>query len=117
MAIEAQLQELYAVASDLTNPASDAIVVKQIKRRKNSNALTVNVAEKPAKAIKAAKAKKAIRRVSTLTANDSTLLHYLQGALKAGDWTAQTGCWFWSAPGLCGRIAQEDTRVGCSESG
>ena len=100
VAIEAQLQELYAVASDLANPASDVIVVKQIKQRKNSNALAVDVVEKPTKAIKAAKAKKGGRKAATLTANDSTLLQYLQGVLKAGEWTAQTGSVMAAGSGL-----------------
>lgn len=100
VAIEAQLQELYAMASDLANPALDLIVVNQIKQRKNSNALTVNVAEKPAKSIKAANAKEGVRKASTLTANDSTLLHYLQGVLKAGEWTAQTGSIMSAGSGL-----------------
>ena len=62
--IEAQLQELYAVASDLANPASDVIVVKAVKQRKNSNALAVDVEAKPVKAIKAPKAKKAGRKAA-----------------------------------------------------
>jgi hypothetical protein len=100
VAIEAQLQELYAVASDLANPALDVIVVKQLKQRKNANALAVDVVEKPAKAIKAAKAKKGGRKAATLTANDSTLLQYLQGVLKAGEWTAQTGSIMAAGSGL-----------------
>jgi hypothetical protein len=100
VAMEAQLQELYAVASDLANPASDVIVVKQLKQRKNANALAVDVVEKPAKAIKAAKAKKGGRKAATLTANDSTLLQYLQGVLKAGEWTAQTGSIMAAGSGL-----------------
>jgi hypothetical protein len=100
VAMEAQLQELYAVASDLANPATDVIVVKQIKQRKNSNALAVDVVEKPAKAIKVAKAKKGGRKAATLTANDSTLLQYLQGVLKAGEWTAQTGSIMAAGSGL-----------------
>jgi len=100
VAVEAQLQELYAVASDLANPASDVIVVKQLKQRKNSNALAVDVVEKPAKAIKAAKAKKVGRKAATLTVNDSTLLQYLQGVLKAGEWTAQTGSVMAAGSGL-----------------
>jgi hypothetical protein len=103
VAIEAQLQELYAVASDLANPASDVVVVKQIRQRKNSNALAVDVVEKPAKAIKAAKAakaKKGGRKAATLTANDSALLQYLQGVLKAGEWTAQTGSIMAAGSGL-----------------
>jgi hypothetical protein len=98
--IEAQLQELYAVASDMANPASDVIVVKAVKQRKNSNALAVDVEAKPVKAIKAPKAKKAGRKAATLTANDSTLLQYLQGVLKAGEWTAQTGSTMAAGSGL-----------------
>jgi hypothetical protein len=97
VAIEAQLQELYAVASDLANPASDVIVVKQVKQRKSSNALAVDVVEKPAKA---AKAKKGGRKASALTANDSALLQYLQGVLKAGEWTTQTGSTMAAGSGL-----------------
>ena len=98
--VEAQLQELYAVASDLANPASDVIVVKAVNQRKSSNALAVDVVEKPAKAIKAAKAKKPGRKPFALTANDSVLLQYLQGVLKAGEWTTQTGSTMAAGSGL-----------------
>ena len=89
--VEAKLQDLYAMANDLANPASDVIIVKAIKQRKSTNALAIDVDAKPAKAIKVSKAKKAGRKAAVLTSNDSTLLQYLQGILKAGEWTAQTG--------------------------
>ena len=98
--VEAQLQDLYAVASELANPASDVIVVKAVKRRQSSNALAVEVVEKPAKASRAAKARKGGRKASALTANDSALLQYLQGVLKAGEWTAHTGSTMAAGSGL-----------------
>jgi hypothetical protein len=98
--VEAKLQELYAVASDLANPASDVILVKTIKQRKSSNALAIDVVAKPAKTVKVAKAKKGGRKAATLTSNDSTLLQYLQGVLKAGEWTAQTGAVMAAGAGL-----------------
>lgn len=98
--VEAKLQELYAVASDLANPASDVILVKAIKQRKSSNALAIDVVAKPTKTVKVAKAKNGGRKVAALTSNDSTLLQYLQGVLKADEWTAQTGAVMAAGAGL-----------------
>jgi hypothetical protein len=98
--VEAKLQELYAMATDLANPASDVIIVKAIKQRKSTNALAIDVVAKPAKAIKVAKVKKAGLKSATLTSNDSTLLKFLQGILKAGEWTAQTGATMAAGSGL-----------------
>ena len=89
--VETQLQELYTVAYDLANPASDVIVVKALKQRKNSTALAVDVVAKPSKAGKTPNANRIGRKAAILTANDSKLLQYLQSVLKADEWTAQTG--------------------------
>ncbi len=98
--VEAKLQELYAVASDLANPASDVIIVKAVKQRKSTNALAIDVVAKPAKVVKVAKAKKGGRKAAALTSNDTTLLQYLQSVLKAGEWTAQTGAVMAAGAGL-----------------
>jgi hypothetical protein len=89
-AVEAQLQELYAVAAELASSASDVIVLKEVSKRKAiTNAAAVDVVAKPAKAAK--KAKKTGRKALTLTANDNKLLAFLQKALKSGNQTAITG--------------------------
>ena len=95
-AIEAQLQELYAVAAELANPASDVIVLPALSKSKAiSNGTVVDVVAKPAKAARkvvVATAKGATRKpAGALTGNDSVLLNYLQGVLKVGSWTSQTG--------------------------
>jgi hypothetical protein len=91
-AVEAQLQELYAVASDLASAASDVIVLPAISKRKAStNASAVDVVAKPAKAAKQVKPKKGGRKAVSLTANDTKLLSYLQGTLKSDAATAITG--------------------------
>lgn len=85
--IESQLQELYALASDLANPASDVIMLTAITKRKAAtNDAAVDVILKPAKTAKVSKkTKKGGPKSVSLTANDSKLLAYLQGALKSGD--------------------------------
>lgn len=89
-AVESQLQALYATAADLANPASDVIVLKSVGSRKSiANAAAEDVLAKPAKA--ARKAKKVGRKAAALTANDSKLLQFLQGVLKANDDTVMTG--------------------------
>lgn len=98
--VEAQLQELYSMATDLANPASDVIALPSITKRKTANAAAVDVVAKPAKAPKAAKAKKGGTKASALTANDSTLLQYLQGVLKVGEWTSHTGAVMAAGSGL-----------------
>ncbi len=101
--VEAQLQELYAVAAELANPASDVIVLPTLSKRKAiSNAAVVDVVAKPAKAKAVAAAAKgaAPKPAGALTANDSVLLKYLQGALKVGSWTAQTGVVMAAGSGL-----------------
>lgn len=88
--VESRLQELYAVATELANPASDVIALpSSYKRRAASNAAAVDVVAKPAKAAK--KAKPAARKAAALTANDNKLLAFLQGALKAGGTLSITG--------------------------
>ena len=90
VAVEAQLQELYAIAADLATPVSDLIVVHSISKRKSStNAAAVVVTEKPFKAEK--KAKKVNAKALALTSNDSKLLAFLQVALKNGAASVITG--------------------------
>ena len=95
-AVESQLQELYSIAAELANPASDVILLPSITKRKAAtNAAAVDVISKPSKPIKPAKvlknAKKGGLKAVGLTVNDKKLLAYLQGALKSGDAKAITG--------------------------
>lgn len=90
IAVEAKLQELYAIAADLANPASDVIVLPSIGSRKSAeNSAAVDVVAKPAKAAK--KVKRSGRKPAALTANDAKLLKFLQKKLKADKATALTG--------------------------
>lgn len=98
--VEGKLQELYGIATELTNPATEVVIVKATKQRKATKARSVDVVSKPVKATKVAKAKKGGRKAVALTPNDSTLLKYLQGVLKAGEWTAQTGAVMAQGSGL-----------------
>lgn len=100
--VEAQLQELYAMAADLANPSSDVILLPSITKRKAAtNAAVVVVVPKPAKPVKVPnKAKKGGPKAVALTANDNKLLTYLQGALKGGDAKAITGSTLASGSGL-----------------
>jgi hypothetical protein len=101
-AVEAQLQELYAIAADLANPASDVILLPFITRSKAAtNAAAVDVTVKPANPAKIPKEpKKGGPKAVALTANDNKLLAYLQGALKGGDSKAITGSALASGSGL-----------------
>jgi hypothetical protein len=92
-AVEAQLQELYALATDLASPASDVIMLPSThKRQAVTNAAAVDVTVKPAKpARKAKSAKKGADKGVVFTANDSKLLDFLQGALKGGAASKLTG--------------------------
>lgn len=88
--VEAQMQELYALAAELASPAADVIVLPTVSRRKSvTNAAAVDVVAKPAKAGK--KPKKSARKAATLTANDNKLLQFLQTALRADAVTSLTG--------------------------
>ena len=104
-AVESQLQELYLIAAELANPASDVILLPSITKRKDkTNAAAVDVISKPSKPIKPAKVpkntKKGGLKAVGLTANDNKLLAYLQSALKSGDATAITGSGLASGSGL-----------------
>jgi hypothetical protein len=104
-AVEAQLQEIYAIAADLASPASDVILLPSITKRKSAtNASAVDVISKPSKPTKLARvpkeAKKGGPKAVALTANDNKLLAYLQGALKRGDAKAITGSTLASGSGL-----------------
>jgi hypothetical protein len=90
--VEAELQSLFAIANDLASAASDVIVVRAItKRNTATNAVAVDVVAKPTKAAKKVKAEKGGRKAAVLTANDTKLLHFLQGALKPNEVTTMTG--------------------------
>ena len=104
-AVEAQLQELYALAVELANPASDVIVLTSLtKRNAATNAAAVDVISKPDKLPKpvkvAKKSKKRGLKVGALTSNDSKLMGYLQVALKTGDAKAITGSVMAAGSGL-----------------
>jgi len=114
-AAEVQLRELYALAQELADPASDVMIaLPSVSKRKLSNTTAVDVLEKPAKAAKAskkttpkappkAKAIKPSKRTKTtgsLTANDSKLLSYLLTVLTADTWTTLTGAVMASGSGL-----------------
>jgi hypothetical protein len=91
--MEAELQDLYALALELSNPASDVIILPSVKQRKAGNAEAMDVLAKPAVVRKVAAKKEAKRPAKpvSLTPNDTKLLHYLQGVLKTDAWTAITG--------------------------
>jgi hypothetical protein len=90
ISVEAQLQELYVLAGDLANPASDLILLPSVTKRKSAaSAAAVDVVAKPAKAAK--KVKRAGRKPTVLTANDAKLLAFLQKKLNADAAIALTG--------------------------
>jgi hypothetical protein len=90
IAVEAKLQELYALAGDLANPASDVILLPTAPKRKSAaSAAAVDVEAKPAKASK--KVKRSGRAPAALTANDAKLLAFLQKKLNADTAIALTG--------------------------
>ena len=96
IAVESQLQKLYALANELASPAADVIVLQPVtKRRSIANAAAVDVMAKAAKVAKKMKATKKVGRKAgipgALTANDSKLLSYLQGVLNADAGTVVTG--------------------------
>jgi hypothetical protein len=100
--VEAELQALYAAATDLASAASDVIVLQPVTRRKAiANAAAVDVVAKPAKALKVAKKdKRSGRKPALLTANDNKLLKYLQRALKGGKQKVITGTEMAAGSGL-----------------
>ena len=90
IAVEAKLQELYALAGDLANPASDVILLPSVTKRKSAaSAAAVDVVAKPAKASK--KVKRSGRAPAALTANDAKLLAFLKKKLNANTAIALTG--------------------------
>lgn len=115
--VEAQLQDLYAVACELANPALEVMGPPTLSKRALSNADAVDVLPKPPQA---ARNRRAIRtgrvirlakkvaamspgkpvQASHLTANDAKLLRYLQGVLSSEAWTAQTGAVMAAGSGL-----------------
>jgi hypothetical protein len=87
-AVEKELQRLYSIATELANPASDVISLPAVAKHEATNAAAVDVVAKP---VKAKAAKKASRKASALTANDSKLLTYLSSVLKGGASQVLTG--------------------------
>ena len=97
-ALEGQLRNLYATASELSSPEMDVVTALQhthTRSRANTGKDAVEDAVvKPASAGTKAKrntkgAQK--RKAATLTANDTKLLQYLQKALNTTGWTPLTG--------------------------
>ena len=78
-AVEKELQGLYAIATDLANPASDVIALPSIPKHEATNAAAVDVVVKH---VKASKVKKVGRKAAALTANDNKLLRFLNRVLK-----------------------------------
>ena len=94
IAVEAQLQRLYALANELASP--DVIILPTLAHAKSSESgSVVDVVAKPAQASKKAKrAKRVVAKAVNaggLTANDSKLLAYLKGILQSDSATSITG--------------------------
>jgi hypothetical protein len=87
-AVEKKLQGLYAIATDLANPASDVIALPSVPKHEATNAAAVDVVAKP---VKNTAKKKAGRKPAALTANDNKLLHFLNQVLKNKDAVAIAG--------------------------
>lgn len=97
-ALEEQLRGLYATASELASPEMDVVAVPRLPRQRPAAAAHNDSAEdavvKPAPARRAKAAARPARKghaSAALTANDTKVLHYLQSALKAGQWAELTG--------------------------
>jgi hypothetical protein len=89
-AMATQLQQLYAIAVELSGAASDVIVLQQVTMHKASTkAAAVDVIAKPAKANR--KTKKIARESALLTVNDKKLLRFFQRTLKGGKSAVVTG--------------------------
>lgn len=117
IAVEQQMQSLYAAALELARPEADVVMVQAARKSKIAAPKdpVQDVEAKPAKQAKAKriskvkteakelpvskrKSKKAetastpkTPKPITLTANDGKLLQFLQGALKVDTWTGLTG--------------------------
>lgn len=97
--VEGQLRELFAIATELANPASDVVIaLPYAAKQESSNAGAEDVIAKPTKApkkTKKLKSKNASKKAPTLsgplTANDTALLQYLLGTLKTTEKTRLTG--------------------------
>jgi len=116
IAVEQQLQGLFATATELARPESDVVIV--LPSRRSTAALTEavqDVVAKPAKVTKVAKVKakaakavekktkkqsKKAEKPAALTANDTKLLEFLRTTLKADDWTTMTGAAMSQGSGL-----------------
>jgi hypothetical protein len=81
-AVEKELQSLYAIATDLANPASDVISLPSVPKHEATNAAAVDVVAKP---VKNTAKKKSSRKPAVLTENDNKLLRFLNRVLKNRD--------------------------------
>jgi hypothetical protein len=105
VAIEAELQQLYAAASERAGTASDVILLNSITRIKSTaNAAAVDVVAKPTHAInkgrKAMRSRRNVAAPARLSANDAKLLAYLRVVLKVGELTTRTCAAMASGSGL-----------------
>lgn len=102
VAVEAQLQKLYALAGELANPIADVIALPAVANRRSlTNAAAVDVVAKPARSAKKVKVRgRKVAAPGALTANDAKLLAFLQGALQVDTQTNLTGSAMATGSGL-----------------
>ena len=119
LALEDQLKNLYATASDLSNPVMDVVATLPRPRARAAALAHNEVAEdavvKPMRIAKRiAKTAKTTTKVTTkaaakttaqktssaLTANDNKVLDYLKTVLKLGEWAELTGAKVAAGSGL-----------------
>jgi hypothetical protein len=92
-ALETQLRQLYATASELASPEMDVVALPRsaARARAIANAAAEDAIVKPAPLRRAkAQPQKPAGSVA-LTANDNKVLDYLKTVLQPGAWTAVTG--------------------------
>lgn len=106
IAVEAQLRELYAAATELTNPTSQTAPAGDLaSNRKSKKAVNAGKRDKTSIVKKLPKVRPYKKKQKgtangALTPNDLKLLQYLQQTLKLDEWTAQTGAAMASGSGL-----------------
>jgi hypothetical protein len=96
VAVEAKLKALYASALELSNPASNVIMLPAAQKVEALEySAAVDVVAKPSKKAAPVKSSKKTKNVAgkpaTLTPNDNKLLKFLQRALKDGSAKTITG--------------------------
>jgi len=88
VAVEAQMQALYATAAELARPESDVVIALPEKIHSGSTAQAEDVVAKPARVGKTTPAaKKTMRREG----NDAKLLHFLNATLNSRKAIPMTG--------------------------